>query len=65
MNFPEEKIRNPEWYNSEGKEEDTSDDPTVIVRTQWNNTEGVDTWLWDPEITFQIGREGQPSQMPE
>ena len=52
MNFPEEKERSPEWYNSEGKEEDTSDDPTVIVRTQWNHTEGVDTWLWDGEIPF-------------
>ena len=52
MNFPEEKDRGPEWYNSEGKEEDTSDDPTVIVRPQRNNTEAIDTWFWGPEIPF-------------
>jgi len=52
VNFPEEKERSPEWHNSEGKEEDTSDDPTVIVRTQWGHTEGVDTWFWDGEIPF-------------
>lgn len=52
MNFPEEKDRGPEWYNSEGEEEDISDEPTVITKSKWNNTEAVDTWLWDPEIPF-------------
>jgi hypothetical protein len=56
MNFPEEKIRSPEWHKAEGCEEDTSDPPTVVVKRETKkgpmNTDDLNDWCWISDLPF-------------